>query len=103
VALPDVHDGAPRQHGADHMKLRTDATTLEPDILAALRTVRECVDAADGTPAGDAVVYLEQLAQLTLRLIRATNASKVKDIARTLEIKHRMNAAEANRGRRTDR
>ncbi len=74
------------------MRARTNVAEIEADIVDALRTVRAQVGdkLVDGTPLDDAFAQLETFVAVSLRIMKKTNPSKVRDAARTEEIKARM-------------
>ena len=56
----------------------------------ALHVILSALDPADGTPEDDAIYSLASFVDVALRVMRKTNPSKVRDCARTVEIKARM-------------
>ena len=65
-----------------------DATAAEID-RALLLILRE-LDPDDGTPVDDAYYTLKSFCDVAIRVMRKTNPSKVRDCARTVEIKARL-------------
>ncbi len=68
----------------------TDITSIETDLVAALRVIREALQPVDGTPQDDALTHVESFCSVALRVMKKTNPSKIRDCARTEEIKARM-------------
>ena len=56
----------------------------------ALRVIMAALDPVDGTPEDDAIYSLASFVDVALRVMRKTNPSKIRDCARTVEIKARM-------------
>jgi hypothetical protein len=64
---------------------------MKEQVLTDLAFVRSCVDAEAGEDSADeAMASLETFVAVALRLIAKSNASKVADIMRTVEIAARM-------------
>ena len=80
------------------MKIRTDMAEVDADLTAALRTIREALDPADGTPEDTALCAVETFAAVALRVMRRANPSQVRDCARFVEIKARLDGIEVIRG-----
>ena len=80
------------------MKTRTDMAEVDADLTAALRTIREALDPADGTPEDTALCAVETFAAVALRVMRRANPSIVRDCARTVEIKARLDGVPVIRG-----
>lgn len=74
-------------------KTRMGAAEIEQQVNDALLRLRAAMAPADGSPVDVDLATLECFAQFTYRLIRKTNASKVRDCAAALEIKARMDMA----------
>jgi hypothetical protein len=66
---------------------------IEQQVNDALLRLRAAMAPADGSPVDADLATLECFAQFTYRLIRKTNAGKVRECATVLEIKARMDAA----------
>lgn len=68
----------------------SDMTLVERDLAAALKVLRDALDPTDGTPVDVALCDVETFAAVALGVMRKTNPSKVRDVARVYEIKARM-------------
>lgn len=68
----------------------TNVDTLQADLIEAFRVLRERFEFTDNTPEDIALCELETFCDVALRVIRKTNPSKVRDVARTVEIKARL-------------
>lgn len=78
--------------------MRTDMDETEREIVAALRIMREALKPEDDTDEDTALCVLECFVAVALRVMRKTNPSKVRDCARTVEIKARMDGLPVVRG-----
>lgn len=74
-------------------RARMGVPEIEAQISGALQRLRAAIAPADGSPVDMDLSTLETFAEFTSRLIRKTNASKVRDCAVVLEIKARMDVA----------
>lgn len=73
------------------MTARTDLGAIPDDLADALRTLQDALpDDAEGTPAGDAFVFVATYCEVALRLMREARPSAVRDYARTAELALRM-------------
>lgn len=63
---------------------------VDADITAALAVLRDRLRPADDTEEDAAMCTVEMFAVVALKLMRSTNPSKVRDIARTEEIRARL-------------
>lgn len=63
---------------------RINVLEMANDIVEALSTVRAALPPAEQT--GDAMATLETFTAVALRIIAKTNPSKVRDVARAVEI-----------------
>ena len=63
---------------------------IDADITAALAVLRDKLQPADGTDEDTAMCTIEMFAVVALKLMRQTNPSKLRDIARTEEISARL-------------
>ena len=70
--------------------MRTDMDATERDMVAALRVLREALQPEDGTEVDNALCSIKTFCDVALRVMRKTNPSKVRDCARTVEIKARI-------------
>lgn len=60
------------------------------DLVAAFKTLRSTLELPTGSPQDDALIAIETFCDVALRVMRKTNPSKIRDAARTVEIKSRM-------------
>lgn len=72
----------------------TDVSGIEADLVAALRTIREALAPADGTPEDGALVHVETFCAVALRVMSTTTPTRIRDAARVEEIKARMDGRE---------
>ena len=79
-------------------RARTDITTIESDITDCLRVIRDAMQPVDDTPQDYALCALECFVDVALRVMRVTNPSKIQSVARTVEIKARMDGKQVIRG-----
>lgn len=68
----------------------TDMTEVDADVTAAFKTLRERLYFPDGSEQDHALCALETFAAIALKVMAKTNPSKVRDCARTIEIKARL-------------
>jgi hypothetical protein len=75
------------------MRARTVTAEIEADLVKHAGIVRQALDLTD--PQVDAAwAHLETFCAVAMRVLRATNPSKVRDAAMTEEIKARMDGWE---------
>jgi len=63
---------------------------MDADLTVAIQTIRDALKAVDGSAEDHALAALETFVVVSLRLMAKTNPSKVRDVARTVEIKARL-------------
>ncbi len=68
----------------------SDITVIESDVSAACKLLRARLYFPDGSDQDTALATLETFAAVALVVMRKTNPSKIRDEARTVEIKARM-------------
>ncbi len=79
-------------------RARTDIAEIERDLTAALRVVRDALQPVDGAPEDTALCEVETFCAVAVRLMAKSNPSKVRDIARVVEIKARLDGIPVVRG-----
>lgn len=79
-------------------RARSDVDAIERDLTDALATLRDALAPADGTLEDDAMCAVETFCAVALRVMRKTNPSKLRDEARTVEIKARLDGKPVVRG-----
>ena len=79
-------------------RARSDVSSIEADLTAALRTVRDALKPEDGTAEDEAMCSIETFCAVALQVMRKTNPSKLRDEARTLEIRCRLDGVPVLRG-----
>ena len=77
---------------------RTDMSATEREILEHLRVLRETLQPEDGTAEDTALCSLETFVNVALRVMKRANPSVVRDCARTVEIKARLDGIPVLRG-----
>ncbi|WP_119154184.1 hypothetical protein [Caldimonas tepidiphila] len=71
-------------------RARTDLASTEADVAADLKAIRAALAPADKSPEDLALCRLETFAAVAVRVMQKTNPSKIRDCARTVEIKARI-------------
>lgn len=79
-------------------RARTDVAEITADLAAALRVLRDALQPVDGTPADEALCEVETFCAVAVRLMAKSNPSKVRDVARVVEIKARLDGIPVVRG-----
>lgn len=79
-------------------RARTDVDAIEADLVRCMQTLREALKPVDGTPEDEALAAVETTLVIALRVFRKTNPSKIRDEARTVEIKARMDGRQVLEG-----
>ncbi len=79
-------------------RARSDMDETEAELTASLKVLREALAPVDGSDLDTALCGVETFAVIALRVMRKTNPSKVRDAARTVEIKARMDGIPVGRG-----
>lgn len=70
--------------------MKTNTAEIEADLSHALRVIRTALDPVDGTDIDTALCEVETFCTIAIKVFRQTNPSKVRDCARIVEIKARM-------------
>ena len=68
----------------------TDMDATADAMRKALHVIMAALDPVDGTPEDDAIYSLASFVDVAVRVMRKTNPSKIRDCARTVEIKARL-------------
>ena len=68
----------------------TNMDSTAASLRDALHVILAALEPVDGTPEDDAIYTLVAFVDVAMRVMRKTNPSKVRDCARTVEIKARM-------------
>lgn len=68
----------------------TDMGEATRDVADALKTLREALAPVDGTPQDYALCAIETFCDISIRVMRKVNPSKIRDEARTVETKARL-------------
>lgn len=79
-------------------RARTDLDETEADLDAALQRVRAALDPVDGSADDTALNEIETFCAVAIRVMRKSNPSKVRDAARIVEIKARLDGVPVVRG-----
>jgi hypothetical protein len=80
------------------MRAFTDMAEVDRDITAAVKTLRERLYFPDGSEQELALCAIETFIAIALKVMVKTNPSKVRDCARTIEIKARMDGVPIMKG-----
>lgn len=75
-------------------RARTELGAIEADLVANLSVIRAALAPVDGSAEDDALAHVETFAAVALRVMRASNPSKIRDAAMAEEIKARMDGRE---------
>jgi hypothetical protein len=73
---------------------RPNLAELEHIVVKNLRTVRDCLEAPDGSPAEAAMTEIESFVDAALRLCRASSVTRLRESFRTVAIKAHMDVKE---------
>ena len=68
----------------------TDMDATADAMRKALHVIMATLDPVDSTPEDDAIYSLASFVDVSVRVMRKTNPSKIRDCARTVEIKARL-------------
>lgn len=79
-------------------RARTNLDDTEADLDAALQLVRAALAPVDGSREDTALNEVETFCAVAIRVMRKTNPSKVRDAARIVEIKARLDGVPVLRG-----
>ena len=71
-------------------RARTRMDSVEAELSVHLQALRDALKPEDGTGIDYALCAVETFCDVSLRVMRASNPSKVRDCARTIEIKSRL-------------
>lgn len=71
-------------------RARSLVESIDADFSASVRTLRDALKPVDDSPEDHALTAIECFGVVALNLMRKTNPSKVRDVARTFEIKARL-------------
>ena len=71
-------------------RARTDLGQIEADLAHHLGIIRGALRPEADTPEDEALAHVETFAAVALRVMRASNPSKIRDAAMTEEIKARI-------------
>jgi hypothetical protein len=77
---------------------RSDIGETEADIDAALKLLRSKLYLPDGSDQELALCTIETFCDVAIRVMKKTNPSKLRDCARTVEIKARLDGVPVLRG-----
>lgn len=72
------------------MRAFTDMSAAEKDLVDAIETLRATLSPSDGSVEDHALCSIETFIDIALRVMRETNPSKIRDKARIVEIKARL-------------
>lgn len=89
------------RHGATEpreARARSDVDSIEADLTPYLQLLRKELNPADGSDIDEALCSVECFVVTALRIMRKTNPSKIRDAARTVEIKARLDGLPVIRG-----
>lgn len=78
--------------------MRTDMDENARELAVHLALLRDVLNPQDGTEVDTALCSVETFCAVALRVMAKTNQSKVRDCARTVEIKARMDGTPVVRG-----
>lgn len=78
--------------------MRTDMDENARELAVHLALLRDVLNPQDGTEVDTALCSVETFCDVALRVMAKTNPSKVRDCARTVEIKARMDGTPVVRG-----
>lgn len=78
--------------------MRTDMDQNARELAVHLALLRETLQPEDGTAVDTALCTVETFCEVALRVMAKTNPSKIRDCARTVEIKARMDGTPVVRG-----
>ena len=78
--------------------MRTDMDKNARELAVHLALLRDVLNPQDGTEVDTALCSVETFCAVALRVMAKTNQSKVRDCARTVEIKARMDGTPEVRG-----
>ena len=76
----------------------TDLDEVDRELAAHLKLLRDTLKPEDDTDLDTALCSVETFCDVALRVMAKTNPSKVRDCARTVEIKARMDGTPVVRG-----
>ena len=78
--------------------MRTDMDENARELAVHLALLRDVLNPQDGTEVDTALCSVETFCAVALRVMAKTNPSKIRDCARTVEIKARMDGTPVVRG-----
>ena len=70
--------------------MKADVSAIERDLDTALKAIRAALKPEDGSETETRMCEVETFCAIAIRVFRKTNASKIRDEARTVEIYARM-------------
>lgn len=76
----------------------TDMDETARELAQHLATIRKHLDPMDDTPIDYALCSVETFCTVALRVMSKTNPSKIQSVARTVEIKARIDGTQVLRG-----
>lgn len=76
--------------GNEVTRAYTDMDEIARELAQHLATLRSALDPVDGSPQDTALCTVETFCDVALRVMSKTNPSKVQSVARTVEIKARI-------------
>ena len=79
-------------------RARADVESIDADLTAALQTLRRALDPAPDSDIEAALNSVETFAVVALRVMARSNPSKIRDAARIVEIKARLDGIPVLRG-----
>ena len=68
----------------------SDVAAIDADLVDAFRVLRDRLYFPDGSPQDTALATIETFCAVALKVMRKTNPSKIRDCARIIEIKARL-------------
>jgi hypothetical protein len=74
--------------------MRSNVDETDADLVACFKTLREKFAFADDTPEDVALSGIETFCAIALKVMKKTNPSKIRDCARIVEIKARLDGVE---------
>lgn len=78
--------------------MRTDMDETARELAVHLELLRSTLQPKEGTDVDTALCSVETFCAVALRVMKKTNPSKIRDCARTVEIKARMDGLPVVRG-----
>lgn len=76
----------------------SDVASIDADLVQAFAVLREKFAFPDGSSEDTALASIETFCAVALKVMRKTNPSKIRDAARTIEIKAHLDGVPVIRG-----